>query len=614
MKTTYLRLGTVLLLALLWWIGVRGLLRTSPLEGHDSAAYPVTQHQFMENMRAGVLFPRWAPDMRFGYGHPQLQYRPPLLHYAASPVHAVTGNPFLAINLATALFMGLGLLGMYRLARTFSGRPESILAAAGYMLANYPLANTYLRGAYYEVTAMGCLPWILWAQSRVTHAGTVMRKRAVLAGILAWLGALTGHPAVAFFFAPVAAAQALWLNRRYGWRSGGRCAIMFTAGALLSAPYTWGMFSERPWVRMEIFMSELETWRAHFISPATLLRERWPDGYMLYDRTDVFQRMRHREIRGLNLWAWSILIAAPLLALLHSIGKPRHHARTQPVCHQAWLSVAGPVIALYGITLALPLSLPVWRHVSLMETFNFPWRALTVTALGIALALAAVPALWRVRYVAANDAQPGASTQCRLPARSSTRGWIINILIVMLLIWIVIDAAPHTRGWTGAEWMKHTTASSEVIRSQPGIPLQYYTPRWVRRYATGPTNVPGWVVEGGPARLHIIERTPVRWRIAIEADAPARLALAHYHYPGWRIEGLPGGRQPSKPWGGRGLISFTAPAGVHNATLRFGNVSRRWFGWLLFSMGILILIVVIGPWLPQRKEFSTPSSIDSRKI
>lgn len=611
MKTKYFRIGAALLLVLLWWIGARGLLRTTPLAGHDAAAYPVTQHQFMANLRDGVWFPRWAPDMRFGYGHPQLQYRPPLLHYAASPVHAVTGNPFLAVNLAAALFMGLGLLGMYRLARTFAGRPESILAAAGYLLANYPLANIYLRGAYYEVTAMGCLPWILWAQTRAArpHAGSDVC--AIPAGALAWLGVLTGHPAVAFLFAPVAAAQALWLSRRYGWRRGGRCAVMFTAGALLSAPYAWGMFSERPWVRMEIFMSELETWRAHFIGPATLLHERWPDEYMLYDRIDVFQRMRHREIRGLNLWAWSILIAAPLLALRHAIGRPRHHSRTQQFSTQAWLAVAGPTIALYGIAMALPLSSPVWRRVSLMETFNFPWRALTVTALGTALALAALPALWRASYTASNATRSAESSPCRLPARSSVLAWITNTLVFMLLTWVVIDAAPHTRGWPGPEWMTHTLANSEVIRSHAGIPLQYYTPRWVRRYATEPANVPGWVVEGGPARLHIIERSPVRWQIAIEAEAPARLALAHYHYPGWRIEGLPGGRQPSLPWGDRGLISFTAPTGVHHATLRFGNVGRRWFGWLLLTIGILMLVMV--PWLARRKAFPTPSAIDSRE-
>ena len=77
------------------------LFKGEVLSGHDAGTYTIRMVEYAQAWRDGVWFPRWAPDLAYGYGLPQLNFVPPLLYYLAGLFYlfgfGITGS----LNLAT---------------------------------------------------------------------------------------------------------------------------------------------------------------------------------------------------------------------------------------------------------------------------------------------------------------------------------------------------------------------------------------------------------------------------------------------------------------------------------------------------------------------------------
>jgi hypothetical protein len=78
-------------------------------------------------------------------------------------------------------------------------------------------------------------------------------------------------------------------------------------------------------------------------------------------------------------------------------------------------------------------------------------------------------------------------------------------------------------------------------------------------------------LEGAPGNARVLERVPTRWRVAVDAAAPATLVVANATYPGWRatVDGRvarvasPEGRPFAVP----------VPAGAHEVVLEYRPLS-----------------------------------------
>jgi hypothetical protein len=546
--------AAVLLISL---TAARGLFRTGLLAGHDAAAYPVTQHQFHENIRAGVLFPRWAPDMRHGYGHIKLQYRPPLLHWLAEPVYAVSGNAFAAINAALILSMiGAG-FGMYALGRTYVGRPAALVGVCAYVGFNYVLANLYLRGAYYEVAAYACMPWVLWAQARIF--ATPRANGCTAAAGLAWAALACGHPQTMTLFIPLALAHAAfsWNEHRSAAGLTG-AAVGVLGGLLLAAPYLYVAYRELPFVRMELFYTGLEAYTQHFISLKTLVTESWPAAYRTYAWVDYLGRPRHLEMRGLNGWALFLMAGTPLLWF--GPGRLQGAARRR--------SLFVYICLLGSILLLLPFAGGIWSALPLLHTFNFPWRVLGVTGLCLGM-LAGLTA----------------QAVMRIP-RLKNHGALLCAAIILLM---AVGTWHHGHGWPDTGGCSRSDITQAAIVKNPGIPKQFYTPRWVSRYATRPPAQAARVIRG-TATVRVENKNPITWQLSINAATAATIAVSHYFYPGWQVTGL--GRSavtPGSLWP-TGEMIFNVPAGSHRVRLHFGLTRDRLWGYAMGMIGLLLLL------------------------
>jgi len=257
---------------------------------------------------AGVLFPIWSPDMRYGFGHPKLQFRPPLLQYIAEIIYLICGNPFLSINLTVALFVFIAGFGMFFWCKRLMPPHFALLASCAFLSFHYFLSDIYLRGAYYEVLDIAWMPWILWAQSGIfDHTQKSIPKVFLIVCTLSFAGIWCSHPAVATFFMPLSVAYALVIqqnNKNISRLPFYTCCLVF--GLLIAAPYVYVSYKEFNLVRLSLFYTEYRSFSQNFVHIVDLLTEKWPFTYVEY-RDNI-----HPEMKGINIWAICIFLITPL--------------------------------------------------------------------------------------------------------------------------------------------------------------------------------------------------------------------------------------------------------------------------------------------------------------
>lgn len=111
------------------------LLQGKLTSGHDAGEYSVRLAEFERALRDGILLPRWAPDVDFGYGSPIFVFLPPLIYYLAAVPGLFGADLISALNLARLLIIAASALGMYLLARELYGPEGGLLSAIAYLLA-----------------------------------------------------------------------------------------------------------------------------------------------------------------------------------------------------------------------------------------------------------------------------------------------------------------------------------------------------------------------------------------------------------------------------------------------------------------------------------------------
>ena len=156
-------LGGVLLTAL---IAGFPLFQFKLLRGHDDFVHIVRIVEFDRVLRAGQLFPRWAPDLSAGFGQPALGLYPPFFYYLASLIHTLGAGYIASEDLACLMILVLAGTGMYLLAADLFGRRGGLVAAAAYLCAPYLLFDLYVRSSMSELAAFAFIPFVFWGVYR----------------------------------------------------------------------------------------------------------------------------------------------------------------------------------------------------------------------------------------------------------------------------------------------------------------------------------------------------------------------------------------------------------------------------------------------------------------
>lgn len=576
----------------------RGLPNTA-----DGAVHLMRQAELNQAWKDGILYPRWAPHLAYGYGMPLFHYAPPLLYQVTQGLH-MAGLPLDEALKGTLIGMVLLYsLGSYLFVRDVFGPRAGVLAAATYVYAPYRLRELYIQGNYGQFCGLAFYPLILWAFYR--SATDRSARHLPLAG-LALAGLLLSHNISAMLFVPlwVGYLACLLLFGAPGTPGRVTVAKRFVLGGVLGlglAAFFWlPAFVERDAIRLAGITTGFFDFRRHFIGLEELLALPRP-----LDQAAV------NPYFPLSLGAAQLVGAG--LALLSGlaglwVGRSRSqvHGAASHRPPSAWpaerhlsghLLYFGIALLGYGF-LTLPASQPVWEALPLLELAEFPWRMLGPAGLCAAVLAGGWVALCERWFASAALAQRAGRIALGIGLALTLAANLFYLFPEQFIVW----GTP-----TPADVMAYERRSRAIGTTSTGE----FLPRWVERLPApdaltppqadgtlAPRIEPRSLPPGAHTRTLQVTAHQIRLHVRSPTDFTAVFRLLYW--PGWQVWIREAAWRPVAEVGVTwpdGLLRAPLPAGALEVLLRLEETPlRRFSAWASLLAAIACLGIALWTW------------------
>jgi len=536
------------------------------LRAHDAAHSLFWLVEFDQGIHDGFLWPRWAPDHALGYGYPLFTFYAPLAFYIAEVFHLLGASIVNAVKAVWILAFIFSGVSMYRFARDLWGKGAALIAALLYIYAPYHLVNIYVRSALAEFVAFALYPWVLHTFWALLEQGG--RKRIAWAALSFGLLLLT-HSVTVVFFPPVLIALILyWLlwkwyrQGRLPWKATLSALLAGVGGVALAAIFLLPAVAESRYIVQEQWLPDTYQYVNQFLYPHQWFQFDWGFGFALAGPEDGM---------SMQVGLWLFLLGLATLPLL-LIRRPRHLPTL----------FGFTVLALGILWLTQASSQPLWDALAPMALIQFPFRLLAVVDLLLSLTAA------------------GILSVILTPATSSTKDTDISPAVLVLALAIILASYPYTRP-------QHTPVSARDQSPQAVIDFEMAYPdmRGSTAFASGPPTsspkvaaylanepLPLAGIIQGQGKITALRHGAGSEEIHLSAQTPVTVQFYTYWYPGWRGE-MDGIKLDLRAAGADALITFDAPAGEHEISIRFRNTPLRTVAAGLSLLSFLLIIIVL---------------------
>ena len=270
---------------------------------------------------------------------------------------------------------------------------------------------------------------------------------------------------------------------------------------------------------------------------------------------------------------------------------------------QRWHVLLMVIGAAVFIFMALPVSLPLWERLPLIDFVQFPWRFIGRAALPIAF-LAGMPFM-------ASPAEESKSRQ-RL---------MFNIAALAAVALLILEAMPALYPRTCEEDAFPTIVDVHEYEAATGLagvdPEGSYFPRSVGKRPQGSALEIDYQEGRTPQRFDLsvlpdgataeVEYDGFGATISLNTPEAFTARYLSFFYPGWRaaVDGQPVPITPSNP---EGLITFPVPQGAHTVTINWGSTPQRTALAVLSLLALAGTVVAIFYTRSQNRKRETDSS------
>ncbi|HSR29389.1 MAG TPA: YfhO family protein [Anaerolineae bacterium] len=542
------------LLALFTLLAGLSLFQFKIMSGHDALEYLPRATEFYEGLRAGQLFPRWAPDLSGGYGQPFFNFNPPLFYYVSALFYALGWSFVAAQNLALLVLLYAAGLGMYLLASEFFGPRGGLVAAVAYLFAPYLLVTLYVRHALADFSAFATIPWAFWGLYRFARDG---RPLALFVGALSLALLLLSSNPVALVTFPALLLFLAWLA--FAGRSGRvllRGLWCLALGLGLSTFFWLPALAERRFVHLDRLLEGYLDYRYHFVYPGQFFHSPWGYGLSLPGTPDGM---------SFALGPVHLLLALAALLLIWRL-------RRIPGWGKLAVSFS-LVLLLLAAFLSSRGSMFLWEWLPLLQYLEFPWRLLSLVAVSTAL-LCGFPFL-----LLAPD-----------------RDRLATALMAVLLAALFLFGFPQARPEAFLDVQDADYSPQAIARQGLAVTTaNEYEPVWVQERPPAPATAPVTLVNG-QARLLSTRPSPIHFEIQADVTEQARLQVSTFYFPGWTLY-VDGVEMPVEPDNPQGLIEFSLEPGEHQVQVLFRDTPVRLWSTRLSFLALILLVFT--PWLWQ---------------
>lgn len=646
MKRTFAHFDPGLILALLLLtFAVSPLLRS----GLPSMAdVPIHLYRLVELDRCwqdGVYYPRWAPNLAFGYGYPLFNFAPPLPYFIAELFHVLGADFETAIKLLAVLCFLLYGLGMYLFAKEVMGAKAALLAAAAYVYTPFRFREALIYGGNYpQILAMALYPWILWAFHQIIAQD---RPKYIVAGALSYAGLMLSHNFHALVFTPLLLAYALYLmwttkrlspepcpeqSRRVveGWTRAREAGLALALGLGLSAFFWVPVLHDVQWTptQEDYYLSRTD-FHQRFLSPGDLLA--WPvpldasadNPYLPFSLGPAIVVLAAISLAalavdaGCHIWKrWIPPNRSPKHNLSACSGWICDPAARPPDYKSGgsrnvdtsvkWHLLFFTLVLAATVFMMLPASAPIWENVPFLPIGEFPWRLMGLANLASAFLAGASLRLWSAIR------SKGAFSTLR-PLRFTFYASPFTVLLVSLII-VILAAAVYL--YPTKPFIEYDNPSLpdyfryELNTQTMGTTvIGEYMPVWAKEIPTTSPLMPAYLA-GQPVekldreqlpssvQAQLVEHSVVSDRYRFTSDQSFTAHFYTFYFPAWRayLDGQPTQVQISDPFA---LVAVPVPAGEHELLLRFENLPL-WTAMNILSAVALLAVLVV--WVLQSRK------------
>lgn len=563
------------------------LVGPSYLSSHDGLHHLYRLVDLDWCIRGRILYPRWLPNLGFGYGYPVLNYYAPLSYYVAELFHILGAGYIASIKLTYAVgFLGSG-LAMYLFAKEHMGRIPAILAGLVYVYLPYHLADGYVRGALAEFLSFPFFPLILWCFYKLV---TLKRPQYVAWSALSLGGLILTHNLMALVFAPLLVAYVgfVWFREK-DLKALGYVSLALLLAIGLAAFYWLPGFTEAKWVRLGQVGPEATDYIRRLITMSDFFSP-----FLLY---------RYFPEHGVSLEHPMSWLQFGLLCL--SLAIPLR------LRHPSWTSTRRYIIffqcaTFVSLFMLFIYSQPLWDHVPLLPYLQYPFRFLTLTTFTSAFAIGSLPLLL------VDGAKDKATAPLSLRGRS---GWAVPGVVIIIVVALMITALPglpiapmylpdHEEPLTEGTVNFATMAEYDYLtglwtRLWGGPWLLEYLPVWVeedRGEIFLPSDEGSLVVQDLPPddvpQITLGYQGPLSRELTVRTTRPMKLSFHSFYFPNWRTY-VDGRSETAYPSGRLGLLAVDVPAGEHHLLVRFEDTPVERVGTIVFLVSLSAVLAIL---------------------
>lgn len=505
---------------------------------HDGTDHVARIANFYKNLSEGVLIPRWAGDLNWGFGHPILMFLYPLPSYLTSFFHFLGLNLIDSFKLFFASSFILSGLFMYLWLKEFLGKNAAALGAVLYLFAPYRFIDLYVRGAIGEHTAFVFLPLILYGLCKLNSAK--QKNIYVIFVALSFAGLILSHNAISLIFIPFIIFYIFFLFLQK--KSKTKLIFSFISislGFLLSFFFWFPAFMEGKYTLRDIVTSG--EYSSRFVDPQSLLYGPWNFG-----------------ISG--QFSVQIGIIHIILALLASIFLIKQIFKKGKY---DILMLGSLAILAISIFLMTSQSNFIWEKITTLQKLQFPWRFLSIVVFLTSLIGALIISKIKI----------------------SNKNLFVSAIII-LLIFLTKDYWQAKEYKTIPDSFFKTTYSGTTDTGESA-------PIWSVRFMEKPPAAEAEIIEG-KGEIKKISRKTREHGYEIVLDERSRIRENTLYFPGWKV--YDNGREIKdiefQDPKNRGLITFYLEPGKHNLELKFEETRLRMFANLVSAFSILSTLLM----------------------
>lgn len=512
-----------------------------------------------------AIWPRFSSGLVYGYGAPLFNFFPPLSYYPAVLTHNL-GLSFLdSWLLVICLYTVAAAIGMFLLARlwTRSGLGGWI-AAAAYIYSPYWLFDGVARGASAELAALAALPYACYGLTRLAHYG---RRQDFALALLALALFMPLHTIITLHGSALLTVYCIFLI----WQAHNRrdtCLRLLLAGVLallLTAFYWLPALLESDAIKLGLISQQL----SHIDIERHL---RSLDEVLALPRAADPTQQNFAVPITLS-WLQLIVSAAGLLLTWRPARR-----RCRPLLLSLW------ALLVFLVFLNTPASAPLWQGIPLINLTQFPWRALGLASLLLAL-MTALSLHLLLLHVRAARLGPGLACGFLLATMLYASPWTYSLLHADITLEDIRDVQAFEResGQLAlSSYAEYLPISADAAQLDPGalgarFAIGYVIPRLSESESLAILNA-DW--RGASARLRV------------ESRRAQSLSFDWLYFPGWSatIDGTPAAVFPSIP---TGLVAITVPAGQFDLHIELAPTTIQTIAIALSLLGLIAALAAL---------------------